>query len=195
MRPSDPLSTIDEVDVWAQANTGVALRVDIRAAGHSVLSTQFLDFSSGTPPPSAIPFSPPAGSHQSISDDPDLVAFIDRLGRAKAPASLAGIARNQLLAATGTIGVYGRGVTEFAATPLFGRTARSLRRQLAATPGVTTSATGQALQIGPLSLVLTPELAVASDPDGDLGTAWLLSGTVTPRTLQAAAGQLLAGAR
>lgn len=195
MRPADPISTIDEVDVWAQAHTGLALRVDVRASGHSVLSTQFLDFSPRPPPTSAIPFGPPAGSHQTISDDPDLVAFIDRLGRARAPASLAGIARNPLLAANGTIGVYGRGVTEFAATPLFGRTARSLRRQLAATPGGTTSAVGQALQIGPLSLVLTPEIAIGSDPDGDPGTAWLLTGTVTPQTLETAARQLLAGAR
>jgi len=195
MRPSDRMSTIDEVDVWAQAQTGLALRVNIRASGDNVLSSQFLDFSPDPPPTSAIEFSPPAGSHQSVSDDPDLVAFIDRLGRARAPVSLAGIARNPLVAANGAIGVYGHGVTEFAATPLFGRTARSLRRQVAATPGVTTSAAGQALQIGPLSLVLTPEIAIGSDPDGDPGTAWLLTGTVTPQTLATAARQLLAGAR
>jgi outer membrane lipoprotein-sorting protein len=195
LRPADRQSTIDSVDVWADPGTGVALRVEVLSAGQNVLSSQFLDFSSTAPTPQVIAFTPPDGPSQAQTARPDLIQFIDQLGNGQPPAQLAGLDRNVQLAADGTVGVYGRGVTEFAAIPLFGRTAFSLRRQLGTTLGVSTTSSGQSLSVGPLSLVLTPELPFATDPDGDIGTAWLLTGTVSLATLDTAATQLVGGAR
>ena len=195
LRPADRRSTIDSVDVWADPRTGVALRVEAHSAGQTVLSSQFLDFSPTAPTAQVIAFNPPGGISRVQPARPDLIQFIDQLGSGQPPGQLAGLDRNAQLAANGTVGVYGRGVTEFAAIPLFGRTAFSLRRQLRTTLGVATTSSGQALSVGPVSLVLTPELPFATDPDGDIGTAWLLTGTVTIATLDTAAAQLVGGAR
>lgn len=194
LQPSDPGSTIDRVDVWVDPRSGAALRVDVHGAGTTVVSTQFLDFSAATPPSSVLTFDPPAGAHLRTTADPDLLALIDRVARIRPPATLGGLARNPQLPAVGSVGVYGQGVTEFAATPLFGRTANSLRRQLNTTPGVVTTDAGQSLAVGPLTLVLTGPLSSSSDPDGDFGTSWLLTGTVTPAELATAAAQLIADA-
>jgi len=195
LRPSDPRSTIDSVDIWADPRTGVALRVDELAAGQSVISSQFLDFSSTPPSPDVISFVPPGGVGQAQLEGPDLIEFIDHLGNDRPPARLAGMDRIAQPDTDGAVGAYGRGVSEFTAIPLFGRIADLLRAHLRTTFAVTTTVRGQALSIGPLSLVLTPDLPFASDPGGDIGTAWLLTGTVTPATLGSAAAELVGGNR
>lgn len=195
LRPRDKASTIDEVDVWADPASGLPLAADVRGQGANVVSTRFLDFSPATPSARDTAFTPPQGAHLRTTSDPDIAALIDRLGVATPPARLAGFGRNPQLPSLGSIGVYGRGVTEFAASPLFGHIARSLRRQLSTTTGVTSSAAGQAVTVGPLTLVLTTRLPLVTDPDGDIGTSWLLVGTVTQSTLLAAAAQLTASGR
>lgn len=190
LRPPQAGTTIEEVDVWLDPTDGVALRVDVRGAGASVITTQFLDFSTAVPDSSIVDFTPPLDARVHDSQDPDLAQLINGLGVAHPPASLAGIAANQALPAPGSIGVYGSGVTEFAAVPLFGRTARSLRSQLDKTAGVSTSSAGQGVAVGPLSLVLT-RASAAGQPGR--GGGWLLVGTVTVATLVTAANQLLSG--
>ena len=114
------------------------------------------------------------------------------MGGAAPPPTLAGIARNGLLPTLGSIGVYGRGVTEFVAVPLPVRIGYSLHSQLApvastqTVPGVPVDPDGDSLQLtlssGPLNLLLTP----ANMPGGP----WLLVGTVSSDTLAKAAGEL-----
>jgi hypothetical protein len=186
--PGDAVSTIDHVDVWADPSDGLALRVDVSGAGSTVVSTRFLDLSTATPPAADVGFTPAPATQRRVTGDVDIASFINRLGLAKPPASLAGFARNAAAPNLGSVGVYGRGVAEFAAAPLFGRTAGSLRRQLSTTVGVTTSAVGQSVTIGPLSLVLTPD--TPGNGPGQ-GLEWLLVGTVSQRVLTAAAAQLL----
>jgi outer membrane lipoprotein-sorting protein len=194
LRPPEAGSTIDEVDVWVDPASGVPLRVEVRGGGTDVITTQFLDFSTRVPSPGTTAFSPPPGAQIHTSQDTDLAQLLQRLGVGSAPPELAGIARNAELPPVGSIGVYGRGVTEFAAVPLFGRTARSLRTQLAKTAGVTTTSTGQSVAVGPLSLVLT---APGTTPGRSIGASsgWLLTGTVDVGTLTKAAGELVAVSR
>jgi outer membrane lipoprotein-sorting protein len=192
LHPPQRGSTITEVDVWVDPGTGVPLAVDVSGAGTRVISTRFLDFSTSRPAASVTAFSPPRGAQVRTTQDLDIAQFIQSLGLAGPPATLAGIARNPALSAAGSIGVYGSGVTEFAVTPLFGRTARSLRAQLAQTAGVSTTRAGQAVTVGPLSLVITPAGSNPSRaPFGRDGSAWLLTGTVTTATLVAAANELV----
>ncbi|MDP9117788.1 MAG: transcriptional regulator [Actinomycetota bacterium] len=201
VRPSGANSTISEVDVWVDAS-GAALQVVVKGAGVTVVSSRFLDFSTATPSGRDTEFTPAPGVQQQTNPDPDLAALIDRLGGVQPPVSLQGFVRNPQLPAIGSIGVYGRGVTEFAVSPLFGRTARSLRKQLSSTPGVMTTAGGTlAVSVGPLTLVLTgdgsgPTISVPGEDGQPLrlsSQAWLLVGTVKTATLLKAAAELPAG--
>ena len=95
----------------------------------------------------------------------------------------------------GSVGVFGRGVTEFVVVPLPRRIAYSLHRQLAPAAAdsagagakpATAAPADVALSAGPLNLLLTSFAAP--------GGPWLLIGTVTADTLAAAAKQLPASA-
>lgn len=197
--PADPVSTISHIDVWADPNTGLPLKVRAvgRGSASSAISASFLDVQLGTPPAERTAFSIPAGATLHTSSGQDLATTIDRLGGAAPPPTLAGIVRNGLLPTLGSIGVYGRGVTEFVAVPLPVRVGYSLHSQLApvadaqTVPGVPTDPDGDSLQLtlssGPLNLLLTP----ANSPGGP----WLLVGTVSSATLARAAGELAAQPR
>jgi hypothetical protein len=187
LTPDAPASTITHVDVWADPGTGLALRVDVAGDGASgpVVSSRFLDFSTRTPPAADTAFVPPRSAQQQTLDEPDMAAEIDQFGDITPPRTLAGLHRNAALPAFGSIGVYGIGVTELAAVPLPARLWFSLTRELADTATKTPS--GLAMTIGPLSLLL-------ANPDL-LGDAWLLTGTVTAKTLSSAATQLRGSGR
>ena len=184
LRPNDPQSTVEHVDVWADASTGVPLRVAVYVKGSSaaVLTTSFLDFALSKPSESDIAFTPSDGVKISVGTQPDLASAISQFSHAVPPQTLAGVARNDDLPQFGAVGLYGRGVTEFAASPLPRGTATSLRKQFALAPGVTSSALGLSGNIGGISLVLT-------DPPPGQRT-WLLTGTVTTALLDTAAAGL-----
>ena len=186
--PSDPRTTVREVNVWADPGTGLPLRVDVLSDGaeRPVVTTSFLDFSTTTPNDTTTTFIPPPGAYQERQGPTDLAVLADQSGGAPPPTSLAGLDARERVGA-GAVGVYGRGVTVLAAVPVRGRNTRSLRDQLAAPPGAVVDANGVSVTIGPLNLRLTPR---AQD-----GTTWVLSGTVTADTLTAAAQQLVTGGR
>jgi hypothetical protein len=184
LNPSDPQTTIDSVDVWAEQSTGIPVRVDIHASGSAnpAMTTAFLDFNTAKPAASTTAFSPPGDARTEISERNGLTDVINRFGDAESPPTLNGVRRNSLLPGVGVIGVYGRGVTEFIAAPLPGRTARSLRDQLTNAPGVAKSSSGLSVSVGPLSLLLTGRAGQ--------GRTWLLIGTVSDKALAAAAVEL-----
>lgn len=186
MVSSDPQTTVNEVDVWADPTTGLPLRVDVLGAGSArpVVTTSFLDFSADTPDASTTSFTPPPGAEVERQGPTDLAALADQYSDAVPPTTLAGLGARDRVGA-GAVGVYGRGVTVLAAVPLRGRDTRGLRDQLEATPGAVLDADGVGVAVGPLNLRLTPR--------GEDGTSWILSGTVTTDTLTAAAQQLVTG--
>ncbi len=183
IRPSDPVSSIGEVDVWADPRTGLPLRVKVfgKQSSSTAITSSFLDVAISTPPPSSTAFRIPVGSNLHSDTTPDLATALDQLGSAAPPAKLAGIDRNALLPSLGSVGVYGRAVTEFVIVPLPRRVAYSLHRQLA--PAAAADANNPDSQLvlaaGPLNLLLTS----FDDPGGP----WLLIGTVTAATLATAA--------
>jgi hypothetical protein len=193
--PADPVSTIDHVDVWADPGTGLPLRVRAvgKRSGSTAMSATFLDVHLGAPSAALTSFAIPNCANLLSGVNQDLATTIDRIGGASPPPRLAGIALNTLLPNLGSVGVYGRGVTEFVAAPVPLRTAYSLHHQLA--PAATTHTVpgiknpdpdGDSLQLtissGPLNLLMTP----VDDPAGP----WLLIGTVTADTLAKAAAEL-----
>jgi hypothetical protein len=184
LRPSGSASTIDHVDIWADDATGVALKVSMFESGSGIpaLTSAFLDFSTDRPSATTTRFFLPARAKVRVDSQLDLATAINEFADQTPPATLAGVPRNPQLAGEGSIGVYGHGVTEFAAAPLFGRTANSLRDQLRKAPGVTDDAGGLRIAVGPLTLLLTERLGGRR--------AWLLVGTVTAGTLTTAASDL-----
>jgi len=182
LQPGDSTSTIERVDVWA-STAGVPLEVDVYSVGdsHPSMSTAFLDFDAKAPAEDDVRFAYPAGAQLRNVGRLDLATSVNRSSGATPPASLAGLTRNDQIH-VGTIGVYGQGVTLFTAAALPQRTATSLRSQLQTATGLTRTEDGIGAGIGPLSLVLT-------DPDPS-GVSWLLSGTVTLRTLWSGAATL-----
>lgn len=188
LRPAQPQTSIDHVDVWADPTTGLPVRVAIYGAGSATpaLMTSFLDLSTTTPAAHTIAFHPPPGTSIRFQKGPqqaDIVSAVDRFSRARPPTTLAGLARSPGFPALGAVGVYGRGVTELVAVPLPDRIAGSLRSQLAHTRTAITAPDGSvSVAAGPLGLLLTT-------PQG-AGRSWLLGGTVTMPTLLTAAADL-----
>ncbi|MGU3433017.1 transcriptional regulator [Actinomycetes bacterium M1A6_2h] len=180
--PNQPQSTVTEVDVWADPDTGVPLKVDVLAgSGRPIVSTAFLDFSGATPDADVVSFVPPPGSTVSQEGGTDIASFADRIDTAGLPGTLSGLDL-QRRDGQGSVGIYGRGVTELVAAPLPRRAGRTLVDQLRSAPGAVVDGNTVALSIGPLNALVTGPLTD--------GRRYLLSGTVTAQTLATAAQQL-----
>jgi hypothetical protein len=189
IRPDSSISTIDHIDVWADTRTGLPVQVSVYGKGsaNAGLTSHFLDLSLSLPSAASTSFEVPSGARVQSGAGQDLATTLDQLGGASPPTALAGVPRNPDLPSLGSVGVYGRGITEFIVVPLPRRVAFSLRNQLSP---ATQQASGPAssdpgpvvLGSGPLNLLLTAFNA----PNGP----WLLVGTVTPQTLATAAQQL-----
>jgi len=185
LRPSDPGTTIDRVDVWVDPGSGLGVRVEVygRGSARAVLETAFLDLDTGMPALSATRFTPPDQLAVRGQINPDLAASINVFSPVIPPATLAGLPSRAAVDGLGSIGTYGSGLTLLVAVPLPGRVSRPLRAQLARTPGITQADSGIRLAVGPLSLLLT---------DSSYPRSWLITGTVTAATLDRAAAELAA---
>lgn len=186
VRPGDERSSVDRIDVWADRESGIAVAVDVygRGSDRPALSTTFLDFSPTTPGADETAFTPPPSSRVRFGTRFDLVGAISRFTQAEPPARLLGYARQEPLPGTGGVGIYGRGVTQLAVAPMPRRQASSLGNQLRVAVGARQLPQGLTVSVGPVGLLLT-------EPDR-LGRQWLLTGTLTPDGLEAAATELLA---
>lgn len=184
--PASPQSSIDHVDLWADRETGIPLRVEVYGAGDSgaVFTSEFRDFSAESPGRELTGFSPPAGADVSFDDVLDIADAANQYAPVIPPDTLAGLPKAS--SADGAVGVYGAGVTRVLAIPLRGREAGTLREQLGATRGVAVVPEGTVVSVGPLGVLLT-----GAGEDG----GWLITGTVTQETLLAAAHDLASGVR
>ncbi|SOD74501.1 outer membrane lipoprotein-sorting protein [Jatrophihabitans sp. GAS493] len=184
LTPAASASTIDRVDVWADEATGIALRVEVYSRGEQnpSLTSAFLDFRTDDPSPDITRFIPPPSATVRETNQADIASAVNRFGQLTPPTELAGLPRNTLLQGLTRVGTYGRGVTELAAIPLPVSTADGLREQLKKVPGIATTSDYQLGVIGPVSLLLGPDL--------NRRAAWLLVGTVDPDTLRSAIDRL-----
>ncbi len=183
LSPNAPQSSIDHVDLWADPDTGVPLRVDVYATGDTTaaFSSQFMNFSSAMPDQQSTTFAAPANANVSYDGIIDVADAANQYAPIAPPRRLAGLDQSPT-AQLRAVGVYGRGVTELIAIPLWDRAANPLRDQLEKTPGVKVITEGDILQVGPLSVLLTEF--------DRYGGGWLIAGTVTKDTVIAAAREL-----
>jgi len=178
--PSLEQASVRRVDVWVDAETAVPLAVSVYGASEDpALSTSFVEFDDATPAASTVAFEPPPGVVVEDEDVLDIVDAVARYADVEPPRRLAGLPRTA--DSSGSVGVYGRGVTRVMALPLDDRGAGPLREQLALTPGASVSPERTVVALGPLGVLLTD----VGDGDG-----WLVAGPVTPETLERAARRL-----
>ncbi|WP_270886086.1 LolA family protein [Pedococcus sp. 5OH_020] len=186
LRPSEPLSSIGRVDVWADRSSGIPVLVEVygTSPGVAALSTTFLDFTPTKPAAADTAFAPPPGSRLRTGSRFDVLAAVRQFSVATPPDALLGMRRGGSATGVDAIGQYGRGVTQALVAALPPRLARSLRSQLQGAAGVSRLPEGLMVVVGPVGLLLT-------DP-GRTGEDWLVTGTLTPQGLARAATELAA---
>jgi uncharacterized membrane protein len=177
--PSDPRSSVAHVDVWADEQTGIPLRLEVfgDGDGSAALSTEFMAFSAGDTSSSLLAVPHPPGSYVHRGDVIDIADATNQFAPIAAPRSLLGLERSTFAPLRG-VGVYGHGVTRLIAIPLWDEAAEPLRRQLSLTPGSRLVEGSVLLDVGLLHVLLTKAGA---------GSGWLITGTVTDDTLLQAA--------
>ena len=179
LTPSDPQSSIARADVWADAETGVPLRVELVSSGDGsvALSTAMLDVSFEAPSREVLSFDPPPDATLHYDDTVDIAAAADRYAERSVPATLAGLPLR--VDDVRSVGVYGRGPTVLLALPLRDSDAERFREQIAERIGAECLSDGWLVSTGPLQLLVTPPAP---------GGSWLVTGSVTrDATLDAAA--------
>jgi hypothetical protein len=181
--PSDHRSTIGRVDIWADDTTAIPLRVDVYAAGKPrvpIVSTQVVSFDSSRPSTKETHLDLAPGLSFSRGVSLDEAAGANAFAPFVPPARLVGLARLGDPVDFGAVGVYGRGPTAILAIPLRGYVARGLRDQMRKSATSREVGNGVALEVGPISILLS-DIAHGH---------FLITGTVTPATLQAASRDL-----
>jgi outer membrane lipoprotein-sorting protein len=109
--PASPVSIVDTIDLWADPETGLPVRVEVTARGHDRPSLQsgFLELEQVTPDPELVTFEPPPGSElpDRGGENLDLVQAIERYSDTKLPDTLAGLPRRTDVASSAA--TYGEG--------------------------------------------------------------------------------------
>jgi hypothetical protein len=120
LRPTDPATTVGQVDIWADPATGLALQVEVTARGGAkpILASQFLDVTRDSPSDATL--SPPIDAAGGVSQTgaPNLLSAINQLGRFQLPAQLAGYRLQPQIPGLTGVGRYGTGLSTFVVLPL-----------------------------------------------------------------------------
>lgn len=119
--PSDPRSTLAHVDLWADAETGLPVRVEItgRGAARPTFNSSYHEIDIGRSEP--VSFEAPPDARTEVTDVRDVATYIDELVPYQLPAELAGLPRRERTAAIttdGGVGTYGTGLAEIVVVPL-----------------------------------------------------------------------------
>ena len=166
--PPAAISSIDHLDLWADPDNGVPLRVVVYADDdRAAFTSAFRDFSADRPSAAEVAFTPTASTEVRHEDVLDIADAANQYAPLVPPDSAAGLAKSS--ASDGAVGVYGQGMAQVIAIPLRGREADALRAQLAVTPGVEQLPDQALIVVGPLGVVITGRT-------GERG--WLVAGTV-----------------
>ena len=183
--PAEAAATVAHVDLWADPQTGLPLRVELYGAEDQrpVLTTTLLELSLGVPDAATTRFVPYAGAEVVYEESVDVAAAANAYAPFDLPTSLAGL-ESRTGEDPGAVGIYGRGPTTLIALPLRGRVAGPLRERLQASASARLTSVGTLAPVGPVGLLVTSRR--------DRGGAFLVAGTVTAETLERAAAELLA---
>ena len=187
MTPSDPASTVGQVDIWADPSSGLPLMVEIftRGSAHPALQSQFFQVSRWRPDPRVLTPVEGPGTGFTATNAGSLAGALSDLGLVALPAELAGRIRLPVVPGFEAIGVYGGGLATFVVLGVRGSAGQNL------VPDAI-SAGGAPLDIaGGRGVVIGAPLvnAVIVRPSGFF-VSFLLAGTVSAQVLEQAAAVL-----
>ncbi|HEX3588566.1 MAG TPA: hypothetical protein VHV74_02965 [Pseudonocardiaceae bacterium] len=118
LRPTDPATTVGQVDIWADPANGLPLRVELTARGAQkpIIVSKFMNLTLGAPDPADV--RPPDTGNLAQARPPDIASIIAQFNRFPLPDELAGYQRQPQLAGLPGIARYGAGVATFVLLPL-----------------------------------------------------------------------------
>jgi hypothetical protein len=187
--PSDPASTVGQVDIWAEPSTGLPLMVEVygRGARTPALQSQFFQVGPWRPDPNVLAAPPHGtpGSGFTIAAAGNLAGALDNLLPGRLPGSLAGRPRVPPPPGFADVGLYGSGLTLFVVFPVRDGSFMAGARSAGGTPYSFPGGSGYLLSASLMNAV------VAESRDG---TTFLLAGTVSGTVLLQAAVTLTEGA-
>jgi len=186
--PTAAASSVDRVEIFVDADTGLPLRVRVfgKGADNPAIDTRFVDLDIRPPSADLTTFTPPRGASVQVGDTLGVLQNAGReLPPVPLPDTLAGLPRRTLAGAPPAIGIYGRGITVLAVVPLPRGVAGDLRQAAAQDANAVTDQLGTRLTAGPLGILLVAGTRPQS----------VIVGTVTLDALAQAAGELTAPAR
>jgi hypothetical protein len=186
MVPGDSRTTIEHVDVWADEDSGLPLRVDVYDEGgrdRPVLTTQLASLDTDRPSVDRTSFEAVRGMNFSRGAALDEAAGANAFAPFQLPVEVADLPRRGRPEDFRAVGIYGRGPTALVGIPLRSSVTKGLYDQLSSNRTATVTKQRVLLQIGPLSALLLV--------GRDVGL--LLTGTVTPTTLEDAASDMVRG--
>jgi hypothetical protein len=187
--PADRVTTVGEIDVWADPANGLPVEVTVtgRGATQPVLVTRFLDLNERPPALATVTPAPAPGVGVTTTRLPDVSGTLKGLGPLL-PSHLAGMSRVASPGGLADIAAYGTGFSRFAVLPLPSRVGDSAldAADNAGAGGVTLAGgvTG--------ALVQTPLVNVLLVQAAGGGPVYLLTGTVAPSLLVRSGSDLLA---
>jgi hypothetical protein len=176
---ADPRSSLRRVDLWVDPANGVALAADVYGdASQAALTTTFATYSRDVPDDDVTLFRPRRNVtvvQQHAFDIADAARFFFQIST---PHRLAGLPRRS----GGSAAVYGSGLTRVLVVPLPPREGTELAQRLKET-GARKVQGQRVLRVGPLG-------AVVSHSTPAVPLHWLVTGSVTDRTLLRAVSEL-----
>ncbi len=185
--PADAQTTIGRIDIWADARSGLPLRVAVTGRGSSqvLLTSRFLELSYGRPDAQALTPAHGPGTGFTTASPANISSSLGDLDDEQLPGRLAGRPRVPPPAAFQEIGIYGSGLSAFAVIALRGRIGlRDLQsaRDNGGTP--LGFANGLGVQVA------TPLITVTLVHPYDSYDTFLIAGMASPQLLAKAAAEL-----
>jgi MucB/RseB N-terminal domain len=182
--PTDPQTTIGHIDIWADARTGLPLRVDVtgRSSGQVLLTSRFLEVSGDRPPSQVLTPAHGPGTGFTTTNPASISGALGRLDNEQLPGVLAGRRRVPPPPQFQEIGIYGTGLSTFAVITLRGRRDLLNAQRNGGTP--LTFASGFGTQIA------TPLITVILVHPYQSFDTFLIAGMASPQLLAQAAAEL-----
>ena len=185
--PSDPATTVGEIDIWANPSDGLPVEVAVTGRGgrQPILVARFLDLSERRPSLATVTPDPAPGVGFTTTELPDVNGILRRFGP-PLPGRLARASRVPAPGGLADVAAYGTGFSRFAVLPLPGDVGeRAMDAADAAGAG------GISLSGGLGAMIETPLLTLLLAQSQSGGPVYLLTGTVTPALLIGAGSDLL----
>jgi hypothetical protein len=188
VRPADPDTSVGQVDIWADPDSGLPVRVEVSARGASqpVLVTRFLELTQQRPAASALGLEqPPPDSGFTATTAPDIVSALGA-----APASYPDLLAGRSLVTPEVAGLpgiaqYGTGLSSFVVLVLprnLGGSATEAARKAGALELTLPGGSGVSLSVPPVSVII--------ERSNVARRSYLLAGLVIPSVLERAAAEL-----